>query len=198
MEDGNYYPEIRSKNGGLTYTKKDSEDSYRSGTGANLKKYVVGSPDDENVCFMSTGLNTPLIRYADVLLTFAEARLGGQMSASVDAEGLSALNAVRERADVSPKSSYTFLDILKERRLEFAIEFQYWFDVVRYHNLDPIGAINYLGNQNRGGTITEVDGEEIISYMGYTPEEDDFLLPIPANDAAANPKLLEPSVPYYN
>lgn len=198
MEDGNLYPEIHAKSGGLLYTKKDSNGAYRSGTGANVKKFIVGSSEDEEVCFMSTGLNTPLIRFADVLLTFAEAKLAGA-STTGDPAALAALNAVRARAGLAPKEgAMSAMDILNERRVEFAIEFQFWFDVLRFHNLDPQGAIDYLGSQNRAGGIEEINGVETTTEVKFTPSENDFLLPIPSNDAAANPRLLEAPVPYYN
>jgi starch-binding outer membrane protein, SusD/RagB family len=196
MEDGNKYDEIHSKTGGLTYTKRKTDNSLRSPTGASIKKFVVGSPDDEAVCFMSTGLNVPLLRFADVLLTFAEAKLALGASTS-DAEALTAFNRVRTRAGLATKTSLTYVDILKERRTEFAIEFQFWFDLLRYHNIDATGAIAFISAQNRGGTISGSASNEVVSVVNYIPEESDFLFPIPANDASANPKLLEPPVPYY-
>lgn len=191
MEDGFHYSQIWSDRGGYTYTKRKDDGSLRSNTGAHIKKYVVGTPADAEVCFMSTGLATPLIRYADVLLTYAEAVLAGSASTS-DAEALKAFNEVRQRAGLSTMSTITLEDILQERRVEFAFEFQYWFDVKRYYNINPQAAIAYISNQERG----TLDNEEEVLSLKITPIESDFLMPIPANDASANPKLLQDPVPY--
>jgi starch-binding outer membrane protein, SusD/RagB family len=196
MEEGNKYPEIHSKSGGLTYTKKRPDNSLRSPTGANIKKFVVGAPEDDAVCYMSTGLNVPMLRFADVLLTYAEAKIGLNTSTS-DANAVASFNKIRTRAGLPGKASIAFTDVLHERRMEFAIEFQYWFDLLRYHNLDPAGAIAHLGTQNRKGFIYFYDAKEFILALSVSPAEKDFLFPIPANDASANPKLLEEPVPYY-
>lgn len=84
----------------------------------------------------STGINYPYIRYADVLLMFAEAdnELNGPTQDAVDQ-----VNKVRERAYQStshalavPASKEAFLDsILSERAKEFAGENMRWKDLVR-------------------------------------------------------------------
>jgi hypothetical protein len=79
---------------------------------------------------MNTGINTMILRYSDVLLIYAEAVLGTEGSTS-DAAALSAFNNVRQRAGLLPKESITLDDIMHERRVEFAFEGDYWFDIQR-------------------------------------------------------------------
>lgn len=75
-------------------------------------------------------LNEKVIRYAEVLLMHAEARVMGG-SGSID--GLSSINAVRERAGLETLSSYTMDDVKLERRLELATEgWNRFSDVVRW------------------------------------------------------------------
>ncbi len=74
MEPGDKYPEIDQAAGG--YTVPLSADAQ--GTHAGLKKYVVGTPADNNneTAFQATSNCTYILRYADVYLIEAEAILG--------------------------------------------------------------------------------------------------------------------------
>ena len=77
------------------------------------------------------GINFTALRYADVLLMYAEAlNENNQTSAA-----LPYLNMVRERAglnDLSGLSKDEFtLEMEKERRVEFLYEGQRWFDLIR-------------------------------------------------------------------
>ncbi len=69
-----FIPNYCRQKGGFTYP------SCKSRTGANVKKYVVGNFEDNaatgGVYSMSTGINTYMIRYSDVLLTYVEATIG--------------------------------------------------------------------------------------------------------------------------
>ena len=195
MEDGNFYPTIWTDRGGYTYSRYENG-NLKSNTGANIKKHVVGTNKDAEVCFMSTGLNTPLIRYADVLLTFAEATIGNANS-TTNAEALEAFNQVRVRAGLPTVSQITLEDIMEERRHEFAFEFQAWFDILRMYNRDQQSTIEFIAEQERGIIGTE-GGNEVVLEEKYAPSPENFVLPMPANDAAANPLLLEEPVPYYN
>lgn len=85
----------------------------------------------------SSGLDLPVLRYADILLLKAEAlyHLGQP------AQALEALNSVRARAFGDMSHNYTMQDmatadafmdkLLLERQLELAFENQRWFDLVR-------------------------------------------------------------------
>src|SRR5437899_5451940 len=80
-----------------------------------------------------------VLRYADVLLMYAEAvNEGGAPVAAMTAE--QALNAVRTRAgiaSVSGLSSAAFRDSVRlERRRESVFEGQRWFDLSRWRSLD--------------------------------------------------------------
>lgn len=182
MVDGDYYPQLLSGTGGFTYTL----DPYDSDTKAGIKKYVVGSPDDDNVGFMSTGINTDIIRYADVLLMYAEAVMGDGNSTS-DQTAVGYFNQIRSRAGLATKSSITKDELLKERRIEFAFESQFFYDLVRILGED--GAKNYLSNVERG----RYDGDNFLSQKFQCNQ---VMFAIPTSEVDQNPLLKEAPVPY--
>lgn len=76
--------------------------------------------------------NVRIIRYADVLLMFAEAKVNG--AAVVTISGLTAdgaVNLVRARAGLLPLSGVTLQEIWDERRAELALEEDRFPDLVR-------------------------------------------------------------------
>lgn len=155
---------------------------------SNIAKYVVGpgkSYGSETVLGMQTGINTMFLRYADVLLIYAEAVLGKSASTS-DATALAAFNKVRTRAGLPAKSSITQDDIFHERRVEFAFEGDYWFDVQR-QGFTKAKAI--IMAQDRGS----VDNPKYIT----TFTQDMMYLPIPAGEIVTDPELAKDPVPYY-
>ena len=80
-----------------------------SPTRANIAKYFAGpgkSFGGETVLGQNSGNNVVLLRYADVLLIYAEAVLAGGASTS-DAKALAAFNQVRTRAGLTPKTALT-------------------------------------------------------------------------------------------
>lgn len=116
--------------------------------------------------------NFPIIRYADVLLMYAEA-LNEQ--AAGNAEAFKMVNRIRTRAGLAElPSSLTqseFRDaILLERRLELAFEGHRWYDLVRTKKL-----VSALKAQNP--TI-------VVSDKNY-------LLPIPQTERDVNPNLTQ-------
>jgi hypothetical protein len=187
MMKGDVYPELNIAGGGLTIPNN----WVFGNTGIGVKKYVVGTPADNGGkgAQQSTGINTYLMRYAEVLLIEAEAVLGNAPS-TTDAAALTPFNKIRSRAGLGLKTEITKMDIIKERRMEFAMEFDYWFDLGRIDGFNatthPIGK-SIINAQNRGVAGTPM-------YMNMT--EAQFLLPYPEIEVAANPKLSEPPVPY--
>jgi len=83
-------------------------------------------------------LNKRIIRYADVLLLYAETMflLGD------DGTGLAALNQVRARVDMPAIPALTREAIIHERDIELAFEGHRWFDLVRW-SFDPAWGINW-------------------------------------------------------
>lgn len=172
---------------------------------------------------MANSLSTPLLRLADVMLILAEAKLllsnptSPQTASSTDNETLEMINAVRERAGVTPLTSVTFADIWKERRLEFAFEGDRWYDYVRVSYYNPDFCIadlkaqkrNCIGNSGLNKIFENYykTGDwvvpEGVEYDSKTPapavetlmvEDADshkryFTLPMTARDVVFNPNL---------
>lgn len=94
--------------------------------------------DTKSPTFKTVGNDQILIRYADVLLMYAEALNEIQYDASEGSLALKYLNAVRQRAGISnltakqlPTQEKFRKGILVERQREFPYEGQRWFDLVR-------------------------------------------------------------------
>ncbi|MGV7104918.1 RagB/SusD family nutrient uptake outer membrane protein [Flavobacterium sp. U410] len=183
MLPGDYYPNLITEDGGPLTVPSDIN---AQSSGSGIKKYVVGKSTDASGPSDQWGMmtnNTYIMRYADLLLIYAEATLAGG-SSTTNASALDAINAVRARAGLSALTVMTRQDVLTERRLELAFEGDYWFDLLRMPRAE---AINILSNQNRG---------DQYNAQYYTPTEDDFAMPYPATEIVKNPLLQEDPVPY--
>ena len=140
--------------------------------------------------------NTAIIRYAEVLLIKAEAEneLNGPTQAAYDA-----INEVRRRAYWSPYlniqntpsdgsplelsglTKEQFRDRLREeRRLEFILEGQRWFDLIRWHILVKYVKENTPPNIPENGSAT--NKVKNVSKRNY-------LLPLPQTQLDLNPNL---------
>ncbi|HEX6430021.1 MAG TPA: RagB/SusD family nutrient uptake outer membrane protein, partial [Niastella sp.] len=96
-----------------------------------------------------------------------------------------AYNRVRTRAGLSNKTIITKDDILKERRVEFAFEGDYWFDIQRQGFAK---AKQMIEAQNRG---------EANAPAKVTFEEKYMYLPVPAAEIVQDPELAKDPVSYY-
>lgn len=195
---GSKYTYINIAEGGYTYNQ----------TAASIKKGVIGGPDDDNdgkVQSMNSPLNTYILRLADVYLTFAEASLANNSSLD-GGEGLEYFNKVRDRAKIARKTSITFDDIIKERRIEFAMEYVNWYDMVSWYCYKPDKMIEYFNNQQRGWRANSItkdkDGNFVFELPLVEPDNpvivtnNNIFFPYPENDLIQNPKLREEPQPY--
>jgi hypothetical protein len=191
MGKGDFYAEIDKGNGGL-------EVNNTAHDMANVKKGVVGSAKDNegNVSFMNSALNTYMLRLADVYLLYAEAILGNSASTS-DAEALKYFNLVRTRTkDLPALASITYKDLQYERRVELAMEGQYWYDLVRRSYYQQQEVLNYLNDQEREAIYTFDPKTYTVTKKADAPSHDialatpdKLLLPIPESEISKNPLL---------
>ena len=97
-----------------------------TGIGSFSKKYLTPIPKAND-----SRANWKVIRYADVLLMYAEALNENGKTG----EALTNVNLVRARAGVSPYSNLAQAEVREkiydERRFEFNLEGHRWFDLVR-------------------------------------------------------------------
>lgn len=212
---------------GFDYTlfRRKIAGQFASVTGSNAVKHLVGNNADHAaelgspmLAEMSAGNSTHILRLADVYLVLAEALLGNNASLN-SGEGLAAFNAVRRRAGVEEKTSITFDDIFKERRLELAYEGDNWYDYVRLSYYNNSDAMARLRAQKRGGWIGLSGGEDTYLFNGVEglvpdtggkmlPRYDDgdpnanltfseniFTMPFPDTDQQMNPKMKDGAEP---
>ncbi|AGA78415.1 RagB/SusD family nutrient uptake outer membrane protein [Echinicola vietnamensis] len=145
-----------------------------------------------------------IIRYAEVLLNFAEAtyELNGSIT---DDELDGSINLLRQRAGVAQLSnafaSANGLDMLaeirRERRVELALEgFRYW-DLMRWKTAEDILPQSVLGNyyyDEYGTDVTPNLTEDNIILLqaaenrSFDPDRD-YLWPLPINELGLNPAL---------
>ncbi|HEX2975803.1 MAG TPA: RagB/SusD family nutrient uptake outer membrane protein, partial [Bacteroidales bacterium] len=76
--------------------------------------------------------NIRILRYSDVLLMYAEARVRGSLFPAKSALSADeAVNIVRRRAGLPDLTGVTLQQVLDERRAELAMEEDRFFDLVR-------------------------------------------------------------------
>ena len=78
--------------------------------------------------------NNVVMRYAEVLLLYAEACL----QSGDTAEGAKYVNMIRERAGLAPLASVTMDDLKKEKSYELWLEGSRWLDLVRWGDTDRV------------------------------------------------------------
>lgn len=118
----------------------------------------------------NTAKNFRLLKYSDVLLIRAEAAFHiGNNSEATDR-----VNEIRDRVNLGLLSSVTLEQILKERRLEMAMEHDRWFDLVRTGTAQAAMA---------------ADGKTFVPGVHE-------VFPIPANEITRSGGLLTPNPGY--
>ncbi|WP_460543733.1 RagB/SusD family nutrient uptake outer membrane protein [Echinicola sediminis] len=146
-----------------------------------------------------------VIRYAEVLLNYAEAvyELNGSIT---DEELDKSINLLRERAGVAKLDNAfatangldMLMEIRRERRVELALEgFRYW-DLIRWKMAENVLPKDVLGNyffeDEFGSDATPVVNEDNIIVLqsaenrSFDPERD-YLWPLPINELGLNPAL---------
>ena len=209
MGAGDFYPELDTSEGGFLIGNGDGE--YNSGHNPynsclNIKKGVTGNAkDNPAINVRNSGLDNAVLRYAEVLLNYADAVLGNNASTS-DAEALQCFNAVRTRVGMSSKQAISWEDLRHERRIEFCLEGLYWYDLMARAYYKQQEVINYLTAQDRGTAPAFLfdapmnlrldpsrnDGTHAIGKIDAASLQ----LPYPATEIIQNSKLADPPVPY--
>lgn len=124
-------------------------------------------------------MSMPIIRFADVLLIYAEA--ANMVNGSPTQAAVDAVNLVINRAnDYLPNAGHPLLTtgmtkeafdeaVIEERNQELCFEYDHWFDLVRKRIL-------------REKSIPEIQ-------QNFT--EDDYLFPIPDNDVLLSEGMVQ-------
>ena len=138
---------------------------------------------DANLNTAQSGMNYPLLRYADILLLYAEAE--NEADGSPSAEAYKCVNQVRKRANIQPLNGLDQAQfrkaVWKERYHELAFENKIWFDMARTRkvlNLSTGDFDDYVGHK--------------FTY-GPSLSEKELLFPIPTNEINNNKNLVQNS-----
>lgn len=183
---------------------QDALNAYATFTGYIWKKYAY--MQDKEVLDKST-VSFIMIRFADVLLMYAEAkvRLG-----EIDQSVYEALNAVRMRSGM-PAITYSdsqelLYAIYRERKYELALEGHRLFDLRRWKLAEQVMTGSLLGRipndllsnppiLDKWGTpdyknVRNKDQMRVIENKLFNPKRD-YLLPIPFIEIQTNPMLVQ-------
>ncbi len=143
-----------------------------------------------------------LLRYAEVLLTYAEAKLelGTLTQEDID----NTVNLLRARVGMIPmniqeieQNGLSLRDeIRRERRIELALEGQRYFDLKRWRIADVLGNdvkgtnINWLPNPEAAANLRTDSEGFLIAHTGRTFDpERHYLWPVPLPQLERNPDL---------
>jgi hypothetical protein len=139
----NAYPEQPRKGAYLQLYDKNGVHYNTRKRAPGIKKYLYDTKENFEKYF--TRINIPIIRYADVLLIFAEAEnmtKGGPTQAAVDALNLvidrsngHVENFNHPRANIDMWQDEFDLKVLRERNLELCFEHDRWFDMLRKRSI---------------------------------------------------------------
>ncbi|WP_316820013.1 RagB/SusD family nutrient uptake outer membrane protein [Pedobacter gandavensis] len=175
-----------------TFTKgKDMPTANPSPTGFYIRKFIAEDFDYNKDPNVSSSTNWVIMRYAEVLLNYAEAQ---NEAIGPDASVYQAINDIRKRAKmpelpVGLNQPEMRAKIRHERRIELAFE-----DQVRYNDLRRWKeATNTLNKSVNGVTITKA-GNGSISYVAKKSgsrvfTDKNYWQPIPLTEIATNPNL---------
>lgn len=177
---------IAAKDGTLTSTDVTK-------TGFYIKKFMT---PNKVVDWGKGEANWMVFRYGEVLLNFAEAcvELGD------NAEALAAVNQLRNRAGIAPRTSINRDQVRHERRVELAFENHRWWDIRRWHIADQL--LNATQFKALNPYLVWEDGKK-VEQMKYIFKIEDapkntrtFLLKlyyerIPAEAISTNPNITQ-------
>lgn len=187
--------------------------AYATFTGICWRKYAnIEDKDALNDCEM----NTILIRYPEVLLTYAEAKI---KAGEIDASVLEAINKVRQRPSVKmPPITTTdpnelFYAVARERKYEFSGEGLRLFDIRRWKIAETVMNQPLLGRMKKSypDKAPRIDEWGTAFYEGIPIAESgesadfkmrvvdirkfdknrDYLWPIPYIERQTNPNLTQ-------
>lgn len=165
---------IAAKDGTLTSTDVTK-------TGFYIKKFMT---PNKVVDWGKGEANWMVFRYGEVLLNFAEAcvELGD------NAEALAAVNQLRNRAGIAPRTSINRDQVRHERRVELAFENHRWWDIRRWHIADQL--LNATQFKALNPYLVWEDGKK-VEQMKYIFKIEDA----PKNTRTFLPKLYYERIP---
>ncbi|MDZ7692597.1 MAG: RagB/SusD family nutrient uptake outer membrane protein [Balneolaceae bacterium] len=189
----NSYPSCSETNAPAGYCSPTGDrilltDYNNTYTGYTAMKYV--DPQDESAP-TNSGLNFIKMRYADVILMYAEAKIElGELDQSVN----DAIQEIRDRVslpmpqDIRSMSQQEAIDFIRnERIIELAWEGLHLADARRWGTAENVlnGNIHGIDIAEGGGNFDKLPGQHTRSFEAPR----DYLWPIPSGERDLNPNL---------
>ena len=192
---------------GARVDNQDAIHAFATYTGYCWRKYTdITDKDDRS----NSEINVILIRYAEVLLIYAEAKIEANQ---IDQSVYDAINAVRQRPTVNMpaiktgKSQEELRSIIrKERKYELANEGFRLMDIRRWKLADKLLNGNFLGRIPKGllatapvidangtpdyNTVPNKASMRVVEVRIFRPERD-YLWPIPYIETVTNKALTQ-------
>lgn len=169
----------------------------RSKTGYNVRKYVDTPSDYPDI--WDSGMNAMVIRYAEVLLMYAESKIEAN---AIDNSVYNAIDAVRQRAGMPKVDRAIYASqaklrelVRRERRVELAMEGLRWFDICRWKIGDKVmtgmvyGALEGTVSQD-DGALNLTDKRIEVETRVFDPAKN-YLWPIPQSVIDATPAITQ-------
>ena len=163
-------------------------------TGFYYKKYV---PADIQGNWDGNSYNdVVLLRYAEVLLTYAEAKIEANQ---IDASVYDAINQVRQRPGVMmpvltaagfPGQAALREAVRRERHVEFPMEDNRLFDIRRWKIAETVMSGPVYGILNNYDNTRQDFGKHVLVEQRSFSAGRDYLWPVPQSEAALNPNVL--------
>jgi starch-binding outer membrane protein, SusD/RagB family len=161
-----------------TYLGKTYKQAYTDGRKniyvSKHLDFTQGFSDATKSWHMS-GNNLRLMRYADVLLMYAEAEVGGWEGNKSTQAAVDAINLVRKRADMPTYTTVTMQNIADERVKELSLERSRYHDILRWGKVVDWIVKRPELKSSSSGTGAYQPGREYID--------------IPQNEINANPNF---------
>lgn len=196
-----------ARRGELFYHNYNFTPYEQSKTGFGTHKFVIRTGEQDQ----PSTLDCPLIRYAEVLLIYAEAKFEHDGSISDDDLELT-VNQLRGRVGFGVKLTNDFVtehqldmrtEIRRERSVELALEGFRYDDLIRWKTAEEVLPQELYGAkfiQGEWGSKTEETLDENLSPdkliivqqksgRFFNPERD-YLYPIPTNDIAQSKQVI--------
>lgn len=197
--DGGYYVKADgTKHTVIIDPSSNSDDRFQPGTavittstGYYFKKFY----DNQATTAQKSGLNYPLIRYADVLLMYAEACAETN---SLDEQAWNkSIYLIRERAGFTDRGALDFpsgktkeelIEIVRnERRCELAFEGLRMKDIYRWRTAEDVLSGNVHGMYT-GAAVGTDDGFHIVETRRFDSSKH-YLWPVPQSEKDINGNL---------
>lgn len=173
--------------------QEQTDENYLGNTMLNNKYGMYRDPADIGGGYGKWGLhasrgplNNKQIRYADVLLMYAEACIGAGDAGTA----LTYINMVRDRVGLTPITEATDATLRHERRCELAMEGHRWFDLVRWEGVAGTGLKAHMDAYK--DTETDMAKSHIQEFVAGKHE----IFPIPQEERQLNPTDMDQNPGY--